>query len=157
MPVTPVCEFTSRSVQTPGTQLPAAFLKSTEWPARFASWPPGWYVPVNGAVPALMGFSAVSPKTVLTKLEPLPPTPEKRGTCVPSGAISVALRAESTGNAALSWTVSLATWKVPLKLGTVSVEFSVPEGIVWPTLSDAKYCGPETEPADPMIWSTCAG
>ena len=63
---------------------------------------------------------------VLMKFEPVPPTPENKGTCVPSGAIRTAVRAESVGKAALSWTVILATLNVPLKLGMVSVELSVP-------------------------------
>ena len=64
---------------------------------------------------------------------------------------------------ALSWTVILATLNVPLKLGMVSVESSVPgpvefaAGIVWPMLSDGKNCGPEIEPVGPMICSTWPG
>ena len=59
-------------------------------------------------------FSAESSKTVLTKFEPLPPTPENKVTCVPSGAIRTAVRPESGENAALSSTVILAIWNVPL-------------------------------------------
>ena len=73
------------------------------------------------------------------------------------------MRSESGGNAALSSTVILAILNVPLKLGTVNVESSVPgpvavaAGIVWPTLADGKYCGPEIEPVGPMICEHLAG
>ena len=61
---------------------------------------------------------------MLTRLAPLKVPFAKSGTLVPSGAIRVALSAESFVKAALSWTVSLATLNVPLKLGMVSVEVS---------------------------------
>ena len=168
VPVTPVFEFVSWSVQTPGTHWLAVFLKSTVCPSRLEApverLPVGLNVPVNGAVPEAIGVRAESSKIVFTKFEPVPPTPENKVIFVPSGAIKVAARAESVGKAALSWTVSLATLNVPPKLGTVSVELSVPgtvaevaAGIVWPRLSDAKNCGPETEPVGPMIWSTWPG
>ena len=57
--------------------------------------PVGWNVPVKGAVPEVIEFSAASSKTVLTKFEPVPPTSENKGTWVPSGAIRTAVRPES--------------------------------------------------------------
>src|SRR5262249_24070179 len=74
------------------------------------------------------------------------------------------VRTESVGKAALSWTVILATLNVLAELGTVSVEASVPglvadvaAGIVLPTLFDGQDCGPVSEPAGPMVWSTSLG
>ena len=136
VPVAPVWVLVSWSVQTPSDRL-SARSRPCEPPRSRA--PVGLNVPVKGAVPEVIEVAAESSKTVLMKFEPVPPTPENRGICVPSGAIRTAVRAESVGNAALSWTVSLATLNVPLKLGTVSVELSVPgpvevaAGIVWPT------------------------
>ena len=102
----------------------------------------------------MIEFSAVSSKTVLTKFEPVPPTPENSGTCVPSGAIRTAVRSESGGNAALSETVMSAILNVPPKLGTVSVESgrrgwsASRRGSVWP-MSDGKNCGPVIGPPGP--------
>ena len=64
-------------------------------------------------MPAVIEFSAVSSKTVLMKFEPVPPTPENKGTWVPSGAIRTAVRPESVENAALSSTVIWPTLNVP--------------------------------------------
>ena len=113
MPVAPVWELVSWSVQTPGTHWPAEFCMSTVWPSRVESVPVGRNVPVKGAVPVVIEFSAVSSKTVLMKFEPVPPTPENKGTCVPSGAIRTAVRSESGENAAVSSTVIWAILNVP--------------------------------------------
>ena len=86
----------------------------------------GRNVPVKGAVPVVIEFSAESSKTVFSKLEPVPPTPENKVTVVPSGAIRIAVRPESGANAAFSSTVISATLNVPSKLGMVKVELSTP-------------------------------
>src|SRR5579883_1546049 len=105
VPVAPVLELEICSVQTPGIHVPAAFRMSTVWPSRLASVPVGLKVPVNGAVPVVIEFSAASSRVVLTKLAPLvPPTLENKGTCVPSGAISTALSDASDENARLRLT-----------------------------------------------------
>ena len=122
VPVTPVVEVVSWSVQTPGTHRPEAFLKSTGRPSRSDSIPVGLNDPVKGAVPVVIEVSPASSKTVLMKFAPVPPTPENKGTCIPFGAIRTAVRSESDENAAVSETVMSAILKVPSKLGMVNVE-----------------------------------
>ena len=76
----------------PATRWPTLLSMSTVWPSRVARVPVGRNVPVKGAVPLVIGISAASSKIVLTKFAPVPPTPENKGTCVPSGAIRTAER-----------------------------------------------------------------
>jgi hypothetical protein len=102
MPVAFVDELVSWRVQTPGTHWRTEFCISTVRPSSVASLPWGWNDPVNGAVPVVIEFSAVSSKTVLMKFEPLAPTPENKMTWVPFGAIRTPVSFESVGNAALS-------------------------------------------------------
>ena len=107
MPVVPVLELVSWSVQTPGTHMAGGILHIDRMAVQGRERARGLIRPVKGAVPVVIEFSAVSSKTVLTKFEPVPPTPENKGTWVPSGAIRTAVRSESGENAALSSTRDL--------------------------------------------------
>ena len=97
------------------------------------------------------------------KFEPLPPTPENKVTWVPSGAIRTAVRSESGENAAVSVDGDVGdreravvardghrrAWSCRGLVELVAAGMIVPVLLV-----DGKYCGPEIEPAGPMIWST---
>ena len=114
VPVVPVLELVSWSVQV-------AFGVLAVGAGRARPATLGLNVPVNGACARCDRDLGRMSKMVLVKLEPVPPTPENKRIWVPSGAIKTALSAESVGKATLSWTVTLATWNVSLKLGTVKV------------------------------------
>src|SRR5262249_22283876 len=155
-PVVPVLLLVIWSFQVPSATFPSRPVSVAVEPWGYA----GRNVPVNGAFAPARALSAESSRTVLTKLAPVPPTPENRGTWVPSGAIGTAARAESVLIAPLNATVILAILKVLFELGTVSGTVSTPgqevvaAGIVWPTAVELRGCGPLIEPSGPMIPST---
>ena len=92
---------------------------------------------------------------MLTKFAPVPPTPENKGTWVPSGAIRTAVRSESGENAAVSETVMSAIVNVPSKLGTVNVELESSSRRLDRSGRSGRLtgstAGPAIEPAGPMI------
>ena len=167
MPVAPVEELVSLSVQMPATHRFGSVgsgCRPYGRPGPRAS-SAGWYVPVNGAVPVVIEFSAESSKTVLTKFEPVPPTPENKVTCVPSGAIRTAgeirIRRERGGE--LDGDVGDLERAVVARNGQRRGECAGAGRArrggddLAGAVVDGKYCGPEIEPVGPMIWSTWLG
>ena len=77
-------------------------------------------MPVNGPLPLAIDSVALSSKTVLVRLEPVPPG--NRTTVVPSGAISEAVRSEAGPWAILTPTLRSLTWRESVMvMGTSSV------------------------------------
>ena len=111
----------------------------------------------------MIEVSAASSKVVLTKLELVPPTPENKGTWVPSGAIRTAERSESSLKAALSWTGDVGDLNVPSKLGRSRSRSERRAGrggggdrLEGAVRREVLRTG-RSGPTGPMIWSTWPG